>query len=102
MARAATKRRVRIGRWIVRRSNIRRKLVAGVEPCREKRKGCPVQLVFREGKTYLRFCVARRKPGPLVEVRSPRDAVRKAQKACKCWEKSGDMKACAPRWKEIG
>jgi hypothetical protein len=58
-------------------------------PCPTARKACPIQLVFRDGKPNLRLCLAQKKPGPLVPVDNPRDALARSQQLCACWEKEG-------------
>ena len=58
-------------------------------PCPTARKACPVQLVFRDGKANLRLCREKKKPGRLVPVENPQDAMTKAKQLCACWESSG-------------
>lgn len=59
-------------------------------PCAQKRKTCPVQLVYRGGKPQLRFCVkaGNKKPGFLVPVKNASEANRLAEGACAHWRKS--------------
>lgn len=60
-------------------------------PCGSKRKGCPVQLIARGGKQYLRFCIAagNKQPGHMVAVPNPSAARRIATEACAQWESDG-------------
>lgn len=81
------------------------------EPCPTDRATCPVQLLFKEGQAYLRFCrfkpnkktvtgehktsdyVKGRGPGDkgyLVKVDSEREAARVAKAACECWANAPD------------
>jgi hypothetical protein len=59
------------------------------KPCSAKRKGCPVQIAFDRGQPFLRFCVARNKPGYRVDVDSPAEAMAIASKACAVWKATG-------------
>jgi len=54
------------------------------------RKTCPVQLFFREGTPFIRFCRAgkRNEPGHAVEANDIDHAQKLATAACKCWTKS--------------
>lgn len=60
-------------------------------PCAQSRKTCPVQLVYRDGKPNLRFCITagNKKPGFLVPVQTAREANQLAEDACAHWRKSG-------------
>jgi hypothetical protein len=44
-----------------------------------------VQLFFKRGTPYLRFCKQKNKPGHVLEMRSVEQAQKAAAKACKCW-----------------
>lgn len=63
------------------------------KPCqassKEGRRSCPVQLVWRDGSPYLRFCTETNKPGHLVAVDNPRDAQGLAARACAQWKRDG-------------
>lgn len=81
------------------------------EPCQTGRKGCPVQLFFRDNKPFVRFCgkareitktdrktgetktvrVGAKQPGWIVPVESPTKARRLVAAACKQWSKTGDF-----------
>lgn len=81
------------------------------EPCSSDRKGCPLQLVFKDGKPFLRMCPPTKRMwpggqksargkldrrGPLVAVSSPADAVAKGRSICACWETTRDFRKCEP------
>lgn len=57
------------------------------KPCSSSRKTCPVQLVYRQGRPHLRFCLkaGNNKPGWLVPVQSPSAAMELAKEACEQW-----------------
>lgn len=79
------------------------------EPCQTGRKGCPVQLFFRDNKPFVRFCGQAREvtktdrktgatrtarvgagmPGWIVPVETPTKARRLVAAACKQWQKAG-------------
>lgn len=48
---------------------------------------CPVQLIWLRGKPHLRLCVEPGAPGHTVPVKSPSEAQRLAEEACKGWPK---------------
>lgn len=102
MAKAAPRRAPKTSTWILRKRKVAKAATQRGKPCTSERKGCPIQLFFDRGKPYIRLCVERKKPGPIVRVKDPTDALRKAMKICKCWEKKGDMRACAPKRAKIG
>jgi hypothetical protein len=52
------------------------------------RKTCPVQLFYRRGQPFLRFCRKPKTAGRTMMVDSPQQAQRIASAACKCWTKS--------------
>ncbi len=62
------------------------------EPCANTRKTCPVQLHFKKGKPFLRFCIKQGKkggtPGYTMPVKSVEEAQKIAAKACECWFES--------------
>jgi hypothetical protein len=60
-------------------------------PCSTKRKGCPVQLVFRKGQPFLRFCkkAGSGEPGHFVSVPDASEARRLTAEACAAWSASG-------------
>jgi hypothetical protein len=60
-------------------------------PCTTARKGCPVQLVFRKGEPFLRFCkkAGSGKPGHFVSVPDVSEARRLTAEACAAWSASG-------------
>jgi hypothetical protein len=45
---------------------------------------CKVQLTFKAGKTYLRFCRRANSPGPLIPVKSAREARKFSNELCAC------------------
>lgn len=47
---------------------------------------CPVQLIWKGGDRYLRFCHTRGEAGALLAVDGPKDALAKARKACRFWK----------------
>lgn len=55
-------------------------------PCESLQAKCPMQLVFINGRTFLRLCRQAGQPGYLVPVEDPSDAAVKASEACGCWE----------------
>jgi len=59
-------------------------------PCDTDRASCPVQLFFRNGTPFIRFCRAgkKSKPGYAVEANDVDHAAKLATAACKCWTKS--------------
>jgi len=59
------------------------------EPCKTDRKGCPVQLFFRESVPYVRFCqkAGSGEPGWVVPAKSPEHARKLAAKACSAWKR---------------
>lgn len=79
------------------------------EPCQTGRKGCPVQLFFRDNKPFVRFCGKAREitkvdrktgetrtarvgagmPGWIVPVETASKARRLVAAACKQWNKAG-------------
>jgi hypothetical protein len=63
----------------------------------EKKLNCPVQLFFRRGQAYLRFCTKKNTPGFIRPVKDAAEAQRIASEACRCWlEKGKSFKACVP------
>jgi hypothetical protein len=63
----------------------------------EKKLNCPVQLFFRRGQAYLRFCTKQNTPGFIRPVKDAAEAQRIAAEACRCWlEKGKSFKACLP------
>ena len=59
-------------------------------PCPKKRKGCPVQLVWQEGRPFLRLCDRPKKPGRMIPVPDdPSTALALSRRLCACWEASG-------------
>lgn len=63
------------------------------KPCGQKRRGCPVQLVFRRGQAQLRFCkrAGNKQYGYVVNVNSPQEAREAAAKACAVWKRDGSF-----------
>lgn len=55
----------------------------------EKGANCPVQLFFRRGQPFLRFCTKKNTPGFIQPVKDAREAQRKAAEACRCWLENG-------------
>ena len=54
------------------------------------KKRCPVQIVFRRGRAYLRLCATPQADGRLVLVKDPQDALRKAHRLCRtAWRGPG-------------
>jgi len=60
-------------------------------PCSTKRKGCPVQLVFRKGSPFLRFCkkAGNNEPGHFVSVPDVSEARKLTAEACAEWAAAG-------------
>lgn len=59
----------------------------------EPRKTCPVQLFWRYGKPFVRFCQTPNKPGFIKQVSSVEEAVKLSTKACQEWFDSGSTPA---------
>lgn len=55
----------------------------------EKGVNCPVQLFFRRGQPFLRFCTKKNTPGFIQAVSNAKEAQRKAAEACRCWLENG-------------
>lgn len=58
-------------------------------PCGSARTGCPVQLIYKQGKPLLRFCTTKNRPGHVIHVKDAKSAASWAKKACQDWEKNG-------------
>lgn len=54
-----------------------------------KRKTCPVQLVFDRGRPFLRFCTENKKPGYRIDISTPSEAAQRAAAACETWRRTG-------------
>jgi hypothetical protein len=61
-------------------------LTTTTTPCKEKRRGCPLQLIFKDGQPYLRLCRTRKKPGVVVPVTTPEETFRLSKDLCACWK----------------
>lgn len=74
------------------------------EPCKSKRKGCPVQLVFKDSKPFVRFCrrAGNGKPGWLVAAKSPDHARELVGKACAQWKRTRSFTSSNPAVVEAG
>jgi len=59
---------------------------------------CPVQLVFKDRRPFLRLCAEPSKPGYLMPVSSVSDGMAKGDEACGCWraKRLGVMRECWP------
>src|SRR5690606_10216697 len=54
-----------------------------------KRRGCPVQLAFDNGQPFLGVGTAGQTPGSRIEVNSPAEAQRQAERTCAAWAANG-------------
>lgn len=52
------------------------------------RSTCPVQLIYKSGQPFLRFCLAQKRPGKVIPVSSASEAQRISAEVCKCWRKN--------------
>lgn len=55
---------------------------------KKTRSTCPVQLIYKNGQPYLRFCLAQKRPGKVIAVSSADEAQRVSAEVCKCWRKN--------------
>lgn len=63
---------------------------------------CKVQLTFKQGVPYLRFCTSPNKPGRLVPVRSATEARLLSERICMCKIRGGDVESCLPMGTQLG
>jgi hypothetical protein len=75
---------------------------AGAKPCLPSKNqpltktACKSEVFFTTDGPKLRFCYAKKKPGPTVPVSSPAEATRLANAFCACVKQKGSTaKACA-------
>lgn len=70
---------------------------------KKTRSTCPVQLVFKSGQPYLRFCLTQKHPGKLVRVDSAEEAQRVSAEMCRCWKKNRkQFGSCLPASLPLG
>ena len=67
-------------------------------PCQgtANRNTCPVQIAFDAGQPFLRFCRGAKQAGYRVDVDSPREALKVADKACAHWKSKGSFEGFFP------